>query len=349
MKNCLIQEQGQTLIEYTFLIALFTTLIAVSSPGVRTATTNVFNTVVEQLTNNVEVIAEENDDGGDDGGDVNENLPWIPIELNQFDENAIYSAHNVTLSGSSKIYGNVVTNGAIVTSGTSTVEGQTSEFSGYDFNFPLPVFPTISGDSYQSKGSYTAGWWPPPEPIIEDGYYSSLKAVNNLVIDTGNEGETRTIVVDNFELSGDGKISLSGSGKLVLVVKDQFKFTNDVLFNNGGLPENVVIYYEGEDDLQFGQGHISGSVYTKNSGISFTGSTSIQGNIFVGGGNVTVASGNVNLADALLYAPGSDLNVTGSSSIEGRIIANSVTGSGASTIRFKPVQLDETFFWELNP
>jgi Flp pilus assembly pilin Flp len=344
----LIQEQGQTLIEYTFLIALFATLIAVSSPGVRTATTNVFNAVVEQLTSNVEIIAEKNDDGGDDG-EVDENLPWIPIELNQLDENAIYSAHNVTLSGSSKIYGNVVTNGAIVTSGTSTVEGQTSEFSGHDFNFPLPVFPTISGESFQSKGSYTAGWWPPPVPIIEDGYYSSLKAINNLVIDTGNEGETRTIVVDDFELSGAGKISLSGSGKLVLVVKDQFKFTNNVLLNNGGLPENVVIYYEGEDDLEFGQGHISGSVYTKNSGISFTGSTSIQGNIFVGGGNVTVASGNVNLSDALLYAPSSDLHVTGSSGIEGRIIANSVTGSGASTIRFKPVQFDETFFWELNP
>lgn len=355
MKKFLLWEQGQTLIDYALVISLLVIVITMSLPTLRNAVKNVFATVANQLTNGITVLDKENNEEGGNGGANNDvpeeeneeedNYLWVPLELGELDENAIYSAHNITLSGSSKIYGNVVTNGRVITSGTSFVDGETNELADYNFNFPLPVFPDIAGDSYQNKGSYVAGWSPPPIPITEDGYYSSLKAYNNLVINTGEEGNVRTIVVDDFELSGAGNISLQGNGKLVLVVKDQFKFANNVTFNTNGLPENVVVYYEGDDNLEFGQGHIAGSVYTKNSGISFTGSTSIQGNIFVGGGNVSVASGNVDLSDALLYAPHSDLSVTGSSSIEGKIIANTVTGSGNSAITFKPVNLDEVFVW----
>jgi Flp pilus assembly pilin Flp len=342
----LFRTQGQTLIDYALLIAVFACVIVFSIPSLRDSTIGVFNQVIARLNN-------ENSnglppDGENPGGNENPVFTnWYPPELNTSDNNAIYTSGNITLTGSAKIFGNVVTNGKVITSWASGVDGNILQDANYNFNFPLPIYPDILGSNYANKGSYTAGWWPPPTPITEDGYYSSLKAVNELIVDTGNVGDVRTIVVDDFELSNAGKITLNGGGKLVLVVNDKFKFTNNVSFNTSGLPENVVIYYGGNDTLELGQGHLVGSIYTKQSGVAFAGSTSVSGNVIVGGNSVTVASGNVNLSDALLYAPNSNLQITGSSTIEGKIIANSIEASGASKITFKPVSLDDDFVWNI--
>ncbi len=352
-------QHGQTLIEYALVLSFFITVFMVSIPPLRVAAVGVFDRITEQLT--LDLTDDwlpgggggdtgDGSGGGDNGGGSGGgggSIPWFPIELSYDDNNVIYSANNITLTGSSRIYGNVLTNGTVITSGTSTVFGESYENVGHDFNFPMPVYPNISSDSLANKGAYTAGWWPAPVPITEDGYYSSLTAVNELKINTGSAGEIRTLVVDNFEMSGSGKITLEGEGKLILVVNDTFKFQNNVNFNTGGLPENVVIYYAGNSDMDFGQGHLVGSVYTQSSGVTFTGSTSLKGNLFVGGDSVAVASGNVNLSDALLYAPNSNLRVTGSSSIEGRIIASSIEALGNATITFKPVLLDEVFLWDI--
>jgi cytoskeletal protein CcmA (bactofilin family) len=355
MKKFLFLNHGQTLIEYALVLSFFAAVFTVSIPPLRIATVDAINRITDQLNDNLlesfpEWPGEES--GGGSGGEIGGGTlePWLPPELSLLDNNVIYSADNIVLQDSSQIVGNVVTNGVVVTSGTSSVTGDIYDNANYNWNFPLPEYPEISSDSFTSKGSYTAGWWPAPVPITEDGYYTSLKAVNTMVIDTGNAGDVRTLVVDDFELSGSGKINLQGEGKLILVVKDDFKFTANTQFNFGGLPENVMIYYSGTDPLTFGQGHIVGSVYSETTGITFNGSTSIKGNIIVGGDSVSVASGNVDLSDALLYAPVSNLKVTGSSSIEGRIIANSITGTGNVRIKFKPIELGDEFFWDiLNP
>ena len=227
MKIFLFRTQGQTLIDYALLIAIFTCLIVFSIPSLKDSTIGVFNQAIARLNN-------ENSNGlppdGENPGD-NENpgfINWYPPELNINDTNAIYSAGNIKLTGSAQIYGNVVTNGKVITSWASGVNGNILQNANYNFNFPLPSYPDISGSSYTNKGSYTAGWWPPPTPITEDGYYTNLKAVNELIINTGSAGDVRTIVVDDFELSGAGKITLSGEGKLVLVVNDKFNFTNNI-------------------------------------------------------------------------------------------------------------------------
>jgi len=347
MIKLLFRQEGQTLISYALLISIFVFTIVFSFPNLRDSTKGVFNKVAAALSlsndnSNDLPIDGENPDNENPGF-----INWYPPELNINDTNAIYSAGNIKLTGSAQIYGNVVTNGKVITSWASGVNGNILQNANYNFNFPLPSYPDISGSSYTNKGSYTAGWWPPPTPITEDGYYTNLKAVNELIINTGSAGDVRTIVVDDFELSGAGKITLSGEGKLVLVVNDKFNFTNNVSLNTSGIPENVLIYYGGNDTLEFGQGHLVGSVYTQKSGVKFTGSTSVSGNLIVGGNSVAIASGNVNLSDALLYAPNSNLELTGSSSIEGKIIANSIEASGASKITFKPVSLDDDFIWEM--
>lgn len=351
MRKLLFQDQGQTLIDYALLISIFVFTIVFSFPNLRNSTIGVFDQAVAQLNQNNENSNGLPPDSENPNNNENPDLPnwhyWYPPELDENDSNAVYADGNITLTGSARIYGNVVTNGNVVASGGSGVNGNIWQDANYNFNFPLPVYPDISGNDYPYKGSYTAGWWPPPTPITEDGYYSSLKAVNELVINTGNVGDVRTIVVDDFELSNAGKITLNGEGKLILVVNNKFKFTNDVSFNTSGLPENVVIYYGGNDNMEFGQGHLVGSVYTQKSGIIFTGSTSVSGNLIVGGNSVAVASGDVNLSDALLYAPNSNLQITGSSSIEGKMIVNTIEASGASKITFKPVSLDDAFFWNL--
>ncbi len=345
MKKFILCNSGQTIIEYALVLSFFIGVFTIALPPLRDATVVAINRVAEQMVGNI--VDNDNESGSSPGDDQN-NEPWFPPELDFTDNNVIYSANNINLTGSSRIYGNVIANGSVTTGPSSGcyIDGNVTENANYDFNFPMPVFPDFPTDDIAHKGSYTAGWWPPPQPITEDGYYSSLKVVNTLPIHTGEEGDVRTIVLDDFELSGSGKINLEGDGKLILVIKDNFKLTSNTLLNFGGLPENLVIYYEGSDDMDFGQGHVSGSVFTKSSGVMFSGSTTIKGNIFVGGDSVTVASGNVNLSDALLYAPNSNLSVTGSSSVKGRMIANDISLTGNSTLIFEPILLDDTFFWD---
>jgi hypothetical protein len=176
--------------------------------------------------------------------------------------------------------------------------------------------------------------------------------LSNLTFNTGNEGDVLTIVIDSLSVTGSGYINVTGNGKLVIKVNNNFTFTNSAALNASGSSDNVVMYYSGTAPLSFSGGDQTfvGSVYTETAGLAFSGGSGavINGNIIVGGNQVTLSgSSNPHLEGALLYAPNADLSLSSGSSIEGRIIANSITEVGGCSVIFKPVTLSDTFFWDL--
>ncbi|HOI23980.1 MAG TPA: hypothetical protein PK581_00070 [Caldisericia bacterium] len=358
MKKFLFLNQGQTLIEYALVLSFFAAVFTVSIPPLRIATVDAINRITDQLNQNLlDVFPEwpgDESGGGSGGGTGGGTLePWLPPELSLLDNNVIYSADNIVLQGSSKIFGNVVTNGTVITSGSSSVTGTIFDNANYNWNFPFPVYPEIPTDSFIAKGDYKLKGGGPVETISENGYYNKFEILNNreLVFNTGNEGDVLTILVDDFNVT-QGKIRVEGDGKLILKVNNSFNFGGGSEFNRSGLPENVMMYYSGQDSLEFfGNTKFNGSIYAESAGARFGGSTNIKGNIFLAGEQVNVSDGGAaNLSDALLYAPNANLKLVGSASIEGRIIANSITGIGNARITFKPVELEDDFFWDiLNP
>ncbi len=351
MKKILKDEQGQTIIEYALVLSFFVLAFTIAMPPLRTATVAAFSRMADQLNMEIQdafILPPGWNEGEDTSSGSNE--PWFPPELNLYDENVIYSAENVTLTGSSKIFGNVVTNGSLVASGSSYVDGTVWENANHEWNFPMPVFPSISSDDLPNQGSLRLSGGAGVHTISESGYYSSIELLSNksITIDTGNEGDVLTLLVDNLDVA-QGHINLVGDGKLILKVNNTFSFGGSSTLNSSGLSKNVIMYYSGQDSLEFfGNTHYNGSIYTQTSGARFGGSTTIVGSVMVAGEQVYVSDGGTaNLNDALLYAPNADLRLVGNASIEGRIIANSITGIGNSTIKFKPIDISDDFYWEI--
>ncbi len=349
MKNFTKKSDGQVLIEYGLFIGVFVLILVGTVPALRNSVTAVFAQTQEDFYKPVgEVDPAEDPEPGE--GEDPTGGSWFPPQLTLDDEAAVYANGDIILRGSSTIYGYVVTNGGLITTGKAGVEGPVSTYTGYAYNFPLPVFPDIQGSDFTDKGDYLAPWWPPvTEPISEDAYYHNFTIQNEVTIDTGEEGDVRTIVVDNFNTGGTGDIHITGNGKLIVVINETFDFNGDSSFNLGGLPEDAMVYYRGTEAFNFGGDQdFAGYIYLEQSDLYLRGSTSNAGNIIVGGDDVKVVGDStvIGLAGSLLYAPKAKLVMTGSSSITGKIVANSVELSGDASITFEPVRISENFYWD---
>lgn len=347
MKSFLHDSKGQTLIEYGLFLGVLVLFLVVGIPGLRSSVLNVFAVTVQDfnmIEGEVEPI-EDPDPGEDPTGEG-----WYPPQLSIYDDQTLYANGNVILTGSSVIYGNVVTNGQVITGYDCHVDGEIVEYAGYSYYFPLPVFPNITADEFENKGNFEAPWWPPvEEPITEDAYYPAFDIKKSVVIDTGNEGDVRTIVVDHFTTGGTGEIFLQGKGKLVIVINDTFVFDGDSSFNPDGLPDSAIIYYRGSQDFNFGGAqNFTGNIYIEKANLNLRGSSSNAGNIIVGGDQVTVSGGTgPRLMDSLLYAPNAHLLLNGSADLRGKVVAQTVELNGAAQIDYAPVQIDDDdFYWD---
>ncbi|MCK5847961.1 MAG: hypothetical protein KAH01_02040, partial [Caldisericia bacterium] len=344
MNNFLKNSNGQTLVEYGLIIGAFALIIVATVPAFRSSVQTVFATT---KTDFYMPVGELNPAEEPDPGEDPEDPGWFPPQLGLDDDNTLYAFGDITLTGSSRIIGNIVTNGDVITEGTAHVEGVTTTYAGYPYNFPLPVFPDIQGSSYPDKGDFIAPWWPPlTEPITEDAYYHNFTVEKSVVIDTGNEGDVITIVVDHFDSGGTGKITLEGEGKLIFVINDTFEFNGDSEFNAGGSEESLLFLYKGEEVFHFGgDQEFSGSIYIEKADLVLEGSASDAGNIIVGGDNVEL-TGAADLGHSLLYAPLAELNLENSASAIGKIVAKTVNILGDSVISFSQVSVSENFYWD---
>jgi Flp pilus assembly pilin Flp len=369
MKSFFHETQGQTLIEYGLFLGVFVLVLVLGIPGLRNSVISVFAATTHDFTIiEGEVDPIEDPDPGEDPTEEG----WFPPQLALDDDQTLYANGDIVLTGSAYINGNIVTNGNIDIRGGGSyiagnltiggelivprylqnnppIQGELVEFNGYSYNFPLPVFPDITPDQFPNRGNFEAPWWPPvEEPITEDAYYPVFDIKKSVVIDTGNEGDVRTIVVDHFTTGGTGDVYLQGQGKLIIVINESFTFNGDSSFNPSGLPDSAIIYYRGSQDFNFGGAQsFTGNIYIEQADLNLRGSSSNAGNIIVGGDQVTVSGGTgPRLADSLLYAPLANLTLNGSSDLQGKVVANTVEINGASHVDFGPVQVSEDFYWD---
>ncbi len=346
MKSFFRDSQGQTLIEYGLFLGVLVLFLVVGIPGLRNSVLNVFAATVQDF-NVIEGEVDPVEDPDPEEDPTEED--WFPPQLSLDDNQTLYANGDIYLVGSSIVYGNVITNGNVIASGTSRVEGELVEYAGYSYNFPLPVFPDITADEFENKGNFEAPWWPPVEdPIVEDAYYPIFDIKKSVVIDTGNKGDVRTIVVDHFTTGGTGDVYLQGEGKLIVVINETFTFNGDSSFNPDGLPDSAIIYYRGSQDFNFGGAQVfTGNIYIEQADLNLRGSSTNAGNIIVGGDQVTVSGGTgPRLADSLLYAPEANLTLNGSSDLHGKVVAKTVEINGAAHIDYGPVQVSEDFYWD---
>jgi Flp pilus assembly pilin Flp len=346
MKSFFHDSQGQTIIEYGLFLGVLVLVLVLGVPGLRNSVISVFAATTHDFTIiEGEVDPIEDPDPSEDPTEEG----WFPPQLALDDNQTLYTNGDIRLTGSSIVYGNVITNGQVIARGTSRVEGELIEYAGYPYHFPLPVFPNITSDQFPNRGNFEAPWWPPvEEPITEDAYYPVFDIKKSVEIDTGEEGDVRTIVVDHFTTGGTGDVYLRGNGKLIIVINETFTFNGDSSFNPDGLPDSAIIYYRGTQDFNFGGAQdFTGNIYIEKADLNLRGSSSNAGNIIVGGDQVTVSGGSVpRLADSLLYAPLANLTLNGSADLHGKVVANTVEINGAAHIDFGPVQVSEDFYWD---
>jgi len=202
--------------------------------------------------------------------------------------------------------------------------------------YPLPEFPEFPLLPY--KGDFTAGWWPsPPYSITEadgDGWYGRLAVESELNIYVGSG--TRIIRADELSVTGDGKMNIIGSGKLILYV-NKFVMDGGASINRNGSESQLHMYYSGTGKLSLGGNtKFRGSVYAKDAPIDITNSGGITGHIITGGSEVKI-TGDATAHVRVLYAPNAAVRLEGSGKVRGSLIGKTVHMSGGTFVEWKEI------------
>ncbi|NLG52943.1 MAG: hypothetical protein GX541_03095, partial [Clostridiales bacterium] len=159
-----------------------------------------------------------------------------------FVNGSMYSADgdvNFEPTGAESIVnGNVYYNTANNFSSGITFNGTATPLDNTEFNAqPVPAIDAPSIDNYSN--SFTAGWWPEPDPITQDTHFGVLSVENVLTVDVSN-GDI-TIVADTLNMPGNGKIKLSGDGSLYLFINSDFSISGSNTINVDGSRDKVYI------------------------------------------------------------------------------------------------------------
>ena len=271
----------------------------------------------------------------------------------------LFSSNGFVLQGSSEIKGSVVSNTtaphSIKVTGGSIINGDLTVGAGADpasvvdlprgatfgsvvkgqvgtllapREYPQVKMPAVPGD-LPARAALCAGWNPkPPYRIDADGYYPEIMVKSTLYIDVG-AGERR-IRVGKLDISGDGKLYLVGTGKLLLYVDNDINVANSGSFNANGSPERAVVYYYGGNDFSLtGNGIFRGSIIAETANVNIKGSGKMSGHIVTGGTAVNI-TGDGATDMSLVYAPNAIVQITGSANVAGAVISDhcSITGNG---------------------
>ncbi|SFQ47953.1 PilX N-terminal [Psychrobacillus psychrotolerans] len=205
-------------------------------------------------------------------------------------------------------------------------------------DFPIPPSYKII-DSISEKGDGSA----PPFILKENSYIKKLdiSGSRTLTIDVGETD--KELVLDEFNISGDAKVIIKGTGKLTLHVKKTFNVTTS---HFGSPSNNIEVFYSGSGVL--GEGNIGGhtkiyaSIYAETADVKIAGSTEIHGNILSGGKSFKV-TGHGDVLPSLYFAPNAHFEVSGSGKVLGTIIGKSISVTGMGEVHYGEPQFNKWF------
>ena len=270
-------------------------------------------------------------------------------------EGSIYSAEgNITYNNAGD---NFLTGDAYHKTGTSFsapvgFSGSNNVLNDTEFDevFPnLADFPVILNTL-----TFTPAWNAPPVFVTEDAHF------NNLVVGQydGSQGNSPivvnttvkdiTITVDTLSYQWGYSIKVIGGGKLYLYVND-FTGSAPVIIDNGGNADKTVIV--SKKQLKFGEG---GAYPQLNAHVYYTGISNLthQGGLvgslvsdaatltIQGGKNIVNGPVYVPSAAVTIQSPGYDDNNVMVPSVEGRVVAKSLTVTGAGYVKYNPNHVD---------
>lgn len=265
-------------------------------------------------------------------------------------EGSIYSAEgNITYNNAGD---NVLSGDAYHKTGTSFAAP--TGFSGsdillndteFDEVFPnLAAFPKISNTL-----TFTPAWNAEPVVVAEDAHF------NNLIVGQYDAGlGDGPIVVDTtlqdikmrvgaLSYQWGYSIKVIGGGKLYLYV-DSFSGTAPLVIDNGGDPDKTIIV--SKSALKFGDS----SSTQMHAHVYYTGVNSLahQGGLIgslASDGSTLTISGGKNIVNGPVYAPNADVTLQSPGydddsalvpSVNGRVVAKSLTVSGAGYVKHDP-------------
>ncbi|MFW5988232.1 MAG: DUF7305 domain-containing protein [bacterium] len=177
--------------------------------------------------------------------------------------------------------------------------------------YPEAVFPSYP-DDLEDRDTFNGkkkNWL-----IDEDGEYNQIKVDKNETLKIDMKNGDRTIRVKNLNIR-NGHIELinkSEDSKLNLYVDNVFSpgTNNDrVILNKNGDSDEVMLYYAGNQNLVLeNDTEINGSIFVKQSDVSFEGGSKIRGNLISNGDNVTFSGGSA-INNGIVYSLNADVNL----------------------------------------
>lgn len=197
----------------------------------------------------------------------------------------------------------------------------------------IPKFPTIKN----TIKSFSDSWSGATEPIRENTRFGDLTINKSLIFDT-SAGDLY-IIADTFMLNGD--IQIVGSGNLYIMVNKSLKVNANT--NTQGTADQLTIVVKGK--VQAGGGtSLRANLYFDSDNVSLTGGISITGNVTTTAEDFKLNGGAV--INGVVYAPDAEVSMGGGSVINGRLVADSLSMSGGSEIRYTntPTDPEKTFY-----
>ena len=283
---------------------------------------------------------------------------------------ALHTDGSIGLTGSSRIYGDVSTNSTLdndVTFGWSTwIYGNLAVGPGADpelvaprisqwapnnvtgdksalpqeINFDLPTFPDMPASISAGQSMRVTTWH--EEQMQTQFHHSEFDGIlieelaiagnRTMTLDVGS-GD-RVLHVRNINIS-QGHLNIVGDGNLTIYVEDGFTLGGGSTFNYSGEPENLMIFYDGNNRINFGGNiRLNSNMYVNKADIAVGGSNEIRGNIISGGNNVTI-SGNAGSNSRVFYAPNAHVVLNGSGRVYGSVVAKSFRAEGNTFIEYQ--------------
>jgi hypothetical protein len=147
----------------------------------------------------------------------------------------------------------------------------------------------------------------------------------------------RQIRIRRLSAANGAKITLVGTGKLILYVEQQFNLCNESAVNKGGDPNQVMLYYKGSSSVSpANDSHFFGSIYAESADLNLSNASSIRGSIITGGSMVTMS--NSSTADVrVVYAPKAQVIMANHAEVTGSIVCKSFLAANHVTVNFAPV------------
>ncbi|SMP81787.1 hypothetical protein SAMN06295888_1431 [Desulfonatronum zhilinae] len=255
------------------------------------------------------VVTDENNGKYSVIGTVNPNsmleASYKVLGLKKLNNFSIYTQEDITLTGSSKIFGHAGTNAGTVSLGWSTViDGDVHLGPSASINYQNPE--SLKGEIIKNIQERTfCVYSQPVSPtncndlqissdqtiyLNDNNCYKdiTIQSNANVIFNVGNAD--KVVTVRKFNIN-QGHININGTGRLIVYIEDSFSMSGDSTLNNNGTPENFILFYSGDENIQMAWNtKYTGAMYAINSHVSLKGSSELRGYVesksFLGEGDI---------------------------------------------------------------